>query len=34
MLLINLIIVLFYIHLLRERRGPATPVAPEAVVGS
>jgi len=31
MLLINLIIALFYIRLLRERRGPATPVDPEAV---
>ncbi len=31
MLLINLVIALFYIRLLRERRGPATPVEPEAV---
>ena len=31
MLLINLIIALFYIRLLRERRGPKAPVEPEAV---
>lgn len=31
MLLINLVIALFYIRLLRERRGPATRVEPEAV---
>jgi len=31
MLLINLVIALFYIRLLRERRGPTTPVEPEAV---